>query len=70
MTFFLVLLTGAGIILVTSAIEDVSIADTVRGFVNGDVVKKASGPNAPVPQGPNQVINTSPGTPGQTEKHP
>lgn len=66
MTFFLVLLTGAGIILMTSALEDVSIADTVRGFVNGDVVKKAG----PTPQGPNQVINTSPGTPGLTEKRP
>lgn len=45
MTFFLVLLTGAGLILVVSAMEDVSIADTVRGFVNGEVAKKAASPN-------------------------
>lgn len=40
MTFFLVLLTGAGLVLLVSAMEDVSIADTVRGFVNGQVVTK------------------------------
>lgn len=42
MTFVLVVLAGFGLILVVSAMEDVSIADTVRGFINGQVATKAT----------------------------
>jgi hypothetical protein len=42
MTFVLVVFLGAGLILLTSAMEDVSIADTVRGFIVGEVAKKAT----------------------------
>jgi hypothetical protein len=41
MTFVLVALTGFGIILMVSALDNVSIADTVRGFINGQVATKA-----------------------------
>jgi hypothetical protein len=42
MTFVLVALAGFGIILMVSALEDVSIADTIRGFINGQVATKAN----------------------------
>ena len=55
MTFVLVLAAGLGIILITSAFEDISIAATLQGFLTGRPITPV-GPSSdmPTPTSPTQ----------------
>lgn len=54
MTFIVVVMLGVAVLFITSALEDVSISDTLRGFLAGEIAQPNTAAN-----NANAVINTA-----------